>query len=86
MESVWRTIPQSTCDLFKFGGMHGFLDLFVGDNSYAQQWKYSNAPDADARAVQAAYWAYMWATETQQVSSVSSKQIFRYIKFLYFAQ
>ena len=28
---------------------------------YAKQWKYTNAPDADARAVQAAYWALTWA-------------------------
>ena len=28
---------------------------------YAKQWKYTNAPDADARAIQAAYWALTWA-------------------------
>ena len=28
----------------------------------ARQWKYTNAPDADARAIQAAYWALTWAT------------------------
>ncbi len=31
--------------------------------SYAKQWKYTDAPDADARAVQAAYWANVWASE-----------------------
>jgi hypothetical protein len=72
MESVWRTVPQTTCDLFKYGGIHGFLDLFVGDNSYAQQWKYSNAPDADARAVQAAFWAHEWATELGKVNDISA--------------
>ncbi|MFF1893756.1 glycoside hydrolase family 48 protein [Streptomyces sp. NPDC058206] len=60
-ESVWETIPQPTTDLFNYGGPNGFLDLFVDDASYAKQWKYTNAPDADARAVQAAYWAYRWA-------------------------
>ncbi|WP_234380457.1 glycoside hydrolase family 48 protein [Streptomyces sp. CMB-StM0423] len=60
-ESVWETIPQPTTDLFEFGGPNGYLDLFVGDASYARQWKYTNAPDADARAVQAAYWALTWA-------------------------
>ncbi|CAG9861122.1 unnamed protein product [Phyllotreta striolata] len=72
MESVWRTIPQTTCDNFKYGGTHGFLDLFVGDNSYSQQWKFTNAPDADARAVQAAFWAYQWANETGQESDVEA--------------
>ena len=29
--------------------------------SRRQQWKYTDAPDADARAIQAAYWAKTWA-------------------------
>jgi chitodextrinase len=62
-ESVWLTIPQPTTDLFKYGGANGYLDLFVKQSSaYSQQWKYTAAPDADARAVQAAYWAYKWAS------------------------
>ena len=60
-ESVWETVPQPTCDDFKYGGKNGYLDLFTGDASYAKQWKFTNAPDADARAVQAAYWARQWA-------------------------
>ncbi|MFD0052602.1 glycoside hydrolase family 48 protein [Streptomyces sp. NPDC127168] len=62
-ESVWETVPQPTCDAFKYGGRNGYLDLFTGDASYAKQWKFTNAPDADARAVQAAYWADVWAEE-----------------------
>ncbi|MBQ0911301.1 glycoside hydrolase family 48 protein [Streptomyces sp. RM99] len=62
-ESVWETVPQPTCDAFKYGGKNGYLDLFTGDASYAKQWKFTNAPDADARAVQAAYWADIWAEE-----------------------
>ncbi|MFI6318215.1 glycoside hydrolase family 48 protein [Nonomuraea sp. NPDC050556] len=60
-ESVFETIPQPSCDTFKHGGPNGYLDLFIKDGSYAKQWKYTNAPDADARAVQAAYWAQTWA-------------------------
>ncbi|XP_076264546.1 exoglucanase B-like [Rhynchophorus ferrugineus] len=70
-ESVWRTVPQPTCDQFKYGGPNGFLDLFTKDNSYAHQYKYTAAPDADARAVQAAFWAAKWATEKGQYWSVS---------------
>lgn len=51
-ESVWRTIPQPTCDNFKYGGTNGYLDLFIKDKEYAKQWKFTNAPDADARAIQ----------------------------------
>ncbi|WP_084315871.1 glycoside hydrolase family 48 protein [Actinospica robiniae] len=72
-ESVWLTIPQPCTDLFKYGGTNGYLDLFVKQSSaYSQQWKYTNAPDADARAVQAAYWAYTWAAAQGSGSQVSA--------------
>jgi hypothetical protein len=71
-ESTWETVPQPSCDTFKFGGPNGYLDLFTGDSSYAKQWKYTNAPDADSRAVQAAYWAYTWATQQGKASQIST--------------
>ena len=62
-ESTWETVPQPCVETFKWGGPAGFLDLSVKDNVNApsKQWKYTNAPDADARAVQAMYWASEWA-------------------------
>jgi hypothetical protein len=71
-ESVWETVPQPTCDSFKYGGKNGYLDLFTGDSSYAKQWKYTDAPDADARAVQAAYWADVWAKAQGKSADVST--------------
>ncbi|MFF9407515.1 glycoside hydrolase family 48 protein [Streptomyces anandii] len=71
-ESVWETVPQPTCDAFKYGGKNGYLDLFTGDSSYARQWKYTDAPDADARAVQAAYWADVWARAQGKGGDVSA--------------
>ncbi|MEU6587875.1 glycoside hydrolase family 48 protein [Streptomyces sp. NPDC046881] len=71
-ESVWETVPQPTCDAFKYGGKNGYLDLFTGDSSYARQWKYTDAPDADARAVQAAYWADVWAKAQGKSADVSA--------------
>ncbi|KLN33126.1 exoglucanase [Cellulosimicrobium funkei] len=70
-ESVWETVPQPSIDDFSFGGRNGYLDLFTGDASYAKQWKYTNAPDADARAVEAAYWANKFATEQGQPEAVA---------------
>jgi Glycosyl hydrolase family 48/Cellulose binding domain/Bacterial Ig domain len=70
-ESVWETIPQPSCDTFANGGPNGYLDLFTGDSSYAKQWKFTDAPDADARAVQAAYWALTWATAQGKAADVS---------------
>ena len=62
LESVWETIPQPCWDGMNWGGPHGYLDLFVRDSDTAQ-WKYSVAPDADARAIEAIYWALRWADE-----------------------
>ena len=71
-ESVWETIPQPTCDKFAYGGPNGYLDLFIKDSGYAKQWKYTDAPDADARAIQAAYWADTWAKQQGKESDVSA--------------
>ena len=71
-ESVWEAIPQPCWDDFQFGGPNGFLDLFVKqDGGYAKQWKYTDAPDADARTVQAMYWAKLWADEQGAGSAVA---------------
>ncbi|WP_234122459.1 glycoside hydrolase family 48 protein [Clostridium hydrogenum] len=73
-ESVFETIPQPCWDAMKYGGKNGYLDLFTGDNSYSKQFKYTDAPDADARAVQATYYADKWAKEDgQDVSQDVSK-------------
>lgn len=73
-ESTWETIPFPCWDTKKFGGKNGFLDLFVGDQNYASTFKYTDAPDADARAVQATYWADEWAKDYGvDLSSYTSK-------------
>jgi hypothetical protein len=71
-ESVWETVTQPSCDTFKWGGPNGFLDLFTKDTSYAQQWKYTDAPDADARAIQVAYWAKTWAAAQNKSADVAA--------------
>jgi hypothetical protein len=71
-ESVWETIPHPSCDTFAHGGPNGYLDLFTKDASYAKQWKYTNAPDADARAVQVAYLAQQWAGAQGKGADVSA--------------
>ncbi|ABC29272.1 RTX toxins and related Ca2+-binding protein [Hahella chejuensis KCTC 2396] len=62
-ESVWETVTHPSWESFKWGGPNGFLPLFTKDNNYSRQWRYTNAPDADARAVQVMYWAYQWIKE-----------------------
>lgn len=71
-ESVWETVPHPSCETFDFGGDIGFLDLFIEDpGGGATQWRYTDAPDADARAVQAAYWALTWAREQGNESQIA---------------
>lgn len=66
-ESVWETVPHPSWENFSWGSDDGtgFLKLFIdeGGNAPAEQWRYTNAPDADARAVQAMYWASEFARE-----------------------
>ncbi|MGA2889612.1 MAG: glycoside hydrolase family 48 protein, partial [Terracidiphilus sp.] len=61
-ESVWLTVPQPCWDNLKYGSQtNGYLDLFTAPAPYTAQWKYTDAPDADARTVQAMYWAEQFA-------------------------
>ena len=56
-ESVWEAIPHPSIDDFQFGAPRsGYLSLFTYDpQGYSKQWRYTNAPDADARVVQGMY-------------------------------
>ena len=63
-ESTWETIPQPSWESFKWGSNDGtgFLKLFIQDTSAPTvQWRYTNAPDADSRVVQAMYWGVQFA-------------------------
>jgi hypothetical protein len=73
-ESVWDTVPQPDWDSLKDGESgSGYLGLFNnGGGSFAAQYKYTDAPDADARLVQAAYWAEQYATAQGNQSQVAS--------------
>ncbi|MBL0682137.1 glycoside hydrolase family 48 protein [Aquimarina mytili] len=62
-ESVYETVPHPSWESFDWGGTNGYLPLFIEDQNYAKQWRYTSAPDADARAVQAMYWAQVYAKE-----------------------
>jgi hypothetical protein len=73
-ESVWDTVPQPDWDsLSKGESGSGYLDLFNnGGGSFASQYKYTDAPDADARMIQAAYWAQQYATAQGNESQIAT--------------
>lgn len=56
-ESVWEAIPHPSVEEFAFGAERsGYLSLFNLDSGgYSRQWRYTSAPDADARVIQAVY-------------------------------
>lgn len=60
-ESTWETVPHP-CWLDKY---IDYQKIFIKqpDGAPGKQWRYTNAPDADARQIQATYWAYKWAKE-----------------------
>src|SRR5215472_17179269 len=72
-ESVWETVPQPSCETFTFGAgaSGGYLPLFITGSTPAQQWRYTDAPDADARAIEAAYLALTYATQQGNASAVA---------------
>lgn len=78
-ESCWETIPHACIDLHNKGygltnrggdsdgnGMKGFFNT---ESNPAEQWSYTNAPDAEDRAIQAVYAANRWGVGDQDVSS-----------------
>lgn len=68
-ESAFKTVTHPSWEDCKtYGsddGKSGFLSLFTKDytNPYAHQWRYTIASDADARAIQATYWADKWSKD-----------------------
>ncbi len=60
---MWDTIPQPDWDeLSKWRERIRLPRLFNnGGGCFASQYKYTDAPDADARMMQAAYWAEQYA-------------------------
>ncbi len=57
-ESCWETIPHPSVETLKYGNSsQGIKGVFNGESSVAAQWSYTNAPDAEDRAIQAVYFA-----------------------------
>ena len=77
-ESCWETIPHACVEELKYGikngengstrngGMKGFFNT---EQNVAQQYSYTNAPDAEDRAIQAVYAANRWGVADQSVDS-----------------
>ncbi|MCM1226537.1 MAG: dockerin type I domain-containing protein [Clostridium sp.] len=60
-ESCWETVPHPSIELKKYGnttaGIKGIFKDEAENANLASQWAYTNAPDAEDRAIQAVYFA-----------------------------
>ncbi len=69
-ESCWETVPHPCIEERKFGnsaeGMKGIFNL---DPEVAMQYAYTNAPDAEDRAIQGVYDANRWGVGDASVTS-----------------
>ncbi len=71
-ESVWETVPHPSWEDFSWGTSNGgFLPIFGDFGTPSPQWRYTSASDADARQIQASYWALKWAEEQGVASQIS---------------
>lgn len=79
-ESAWESIPQPEWEDFQYGSTYGYLPLFqqglpvypAAENTYGKQWRYTCAPDAEARAIQWTFWANKWATASGKVGEITT--------------
>ena len=87
-ESTWETVPHPSWEDFGSGGSNsaGFLPLFISGPTPARQWRYTDAPDADARLIQAMYWANQFAPGNPTVTSLSAKaaRMGDYLRYAFF--
>ena len=67
-ESCFETIPHPSIETLKYGAS-GQGMKFAFQSSTAESWSYTNAPDAEDRAIQAAFAADRWGVGDATVSS-----------------
>ena len=76
MESCWETVPHPCVEELKYGNpQQGIKGIFKAPNelTIAAQWSYTNAPDAEDRAIQAVYAANRWGVGDSSVTTLAAK-------------
>lgn len=74
-ESCFETVPQGCVEELKYGmaGTRGIKGIFTTETQVAKQYAYTNAPDAEGRAIQAVYWASRWNVGDSSVEALAGK-------------
>lgn len=74
-ESCWETVPFACVETKQFGdsqkGIKG--GIFNTDTTVADQYSYTNAPDAEDRAIQAVYAANRWGVGSSDLTAKAAK-------------
>ncbi len=74
-ESCWETVPHPSVEEKKYGNSStGIKGIFKAKNEdVPAQWAYTNAPDAEDRAIQAVYAANRWGVGDANVTKLAGK-------------
>ncbi|MDE5584172.1 MAG: cellulose 1,4-beta-cellobiosidase [Ruminococcus sp.] len=71
-ESCFETVPHPCLEELKYGNQDGIKGIFNGPN-VAAQYAFTNAPDAEDRAIQAIYFANQFGVDCGEVSALAGK-------------
>lgn len=73
-ESCWETVPHPCVEMKKFGNpQQGVKGLFNGESDVSEQYAYTNAPDAEDRALQGVFDANKWGVGDSAVNTLAGK-------------
>ncbi len=79
-ESCFETVPAPCLEELKYGmtssntdNGNGIKAIFNGLNAVPSQYSFTNAPDAEDRAIQAIYFANQWDVNTGDLSALAGK-------------
>ena len=78
-ESCFETVPQPCLEELKYGmpgsgdDQNGIKAIFNGKDKVPKQYAFTNAPDAEDRAIQAIYFANQYGLNTGEISALAGK-------------
>ena len=73
-ESCFETVPHPCIEELKYGNTtDGVKGIFNGVGNVAPQYAFTNAPDAEDRAIQAIYFANQWGVDCGELSGLAGK-------------
>lgn len=71
-ESCFETVPHPCLEELKYGNQDGIKGIFNGQN-VAAQYAFTNAPDAEDRAIQAIYFANLYGVGSSELDTLAGK-------------